>query len=177
MSFAPNPRRRPQSQRPSLGLYPMELSRDLKVDSVSRLAPNEPRGVDAAGTGADAVAAMREWNIGSLLVTERGRVVGIFTERDLLTRVLAPGKPLDTPIRQCMTANPVTVSPKDSVRTAIKRMQKGGYRHLPVVDEDGRPVGVLSARRVVHYLVEHFPALVFNLPPEPDRYPEAPEGP
>lgn len=177
MSFAPNPRRRPQSHRPSLGLYPMELARDLKVDSVSRLEPNEPRGVDAAGTVADAVAAMREWNIGSLLVTESGRVVGIFTERDLLTRVLAPGTPLDTPIRRCMTADPVTVSPKDSVRTAIKRMQKGGYRHLPVVDEGGRPVGVLSARRVVHYLVEHFPALVFNLPPEPDRYPEAPEGP
>jgi len=177
MSFAPNPRRRPQPHRPPLGLYPMELSRDLRVDSVSRLEPNEPRAVDAAGTAADAVAAMRQWNIGSLLVTEFGRVVGIFTERDLLVRVLAPGLPLDTPVRRCMTPNPVTVSPKDSVRTAIKRMQKGGYRHLPVVDEAGRPVGVLSARRVVHYLVEHFPGLVFNLPPEPDRYPAEPEGP
>lgn len=177
MSFGPNPRRRPQPPRPSLGLYPMELSRDLKVDSVSRLDPTEPRVIVADATAADAVAAMREWNIGCLLVTEFGRVVGIFTERDLLTRVLAPGRSLDTPMRQCMTANPVTVSPKDSVRTVIKRMQKGGYRHLPVVDEAGRPVGVLSARRVVHYLVEHFPALVFNLPPDPNRYPESPEGP
>ncbi len=155
----------------------MELSRNLKVDSISRLDPTEPRTIDATATATDAVVVMREWNIGCLLVTESGRVVGIFTERDLLTRVLAPGRPLNSPIRLCMTANPVTVAPKDSVRTAVKRMQKGGYRHLPVVDEDGRPVGMLSARRVVHYLVEHFPALVFNLPPDPDRYPESAEGP
>ncbi len=176
MSFAPNPRRRPQPPRPSLGLYPMELSRNLKVDSVSRLDPSPPRGIDAEGTAADAVEAMREGNVGCLLITERGRVVGVFTERDLLTRLLAPGKSLDTPIRLCMTSPPVTVSPKDSVRTAVKRMQKGGYRHLPVVDEAGRPVGILSARRVVHYLVEHFPALVFNLPPELDRFPKTAEG-
>lgn len=177
MSFAPNPRRRPSPHVPPLGLYPMELSRNLKVDSVSRLEPTEARTIDTDAAAADAVAAMREFGTGCLLVTEFGRVVGIFTERDLLTRLLAPGRSLDTPMRVCMTANPVTVSPKDSVRTAVKRMQKGGYRHLPVVDEAGRPVGMLSARRVVHYLVEHFPSLVFNLPPEPDRYPKTPEGP
>lgn len=174
MSSVPNPRRRPLT--PPLGLYPMELSRNLRVDSVSRLDPSPPRQVDADDTVARAVEEMRAWSVGCLLVTEQGRVVGIFTERDLLTRVLAPGKRLDAPIRLHMTAPPVTVSPKDPVRTAIRRMQKGGYRHLPVVDESDRPVGVLSARRVVHYLVEHFPSLVFNLPPEPDRYPETPEG-
>ncbi|HEY1188310.1 MAG TPA: CBS domain-containing protein [Gemmata sp.] len=174
MSSVPNPRRR--TPAPLLGLYPMELSRNLKVDSVSRLDPSPPRRVEVDATVAGAVEEMRAGNVGCLLVTEHGRVVGVFTERDLLTRVLAPGKGLDTPLRLCMTAPAVTVSPKDSVRTAIKRMQGGGYRHLPVVDEAGRPVGVLSARRVVHYLVEHFPALVFNLPPEPDRYPETAEG-
>jgi CBS domain-containing protein len=176
MSFAPNPRRRPHASRPALGLYPMELSRNLKVDSISRLEPTEPRAIDAGQTVAEAVTVMREENVGCLLITESNRVVGLFTERDLLTRVLEPGKPLDTPIRLCMTANPVTVSPKDSVRTAVKRMQKGGYRHLPVVDEAGRPVGILSARRVVHYVVEHFPSLVFNLPPQPDQYPKTPDG-
>lgn len=174
MSSAPNPRRR--SPAPNFGLYPMELSRNLKTDSVSHLDPSPPRRVDADASAADAVEAMRAWNVGCLLITERGRVVGVFTERDLLVRVLAPGKRLETPIRLCMTAPAVTVGAKDSVRTAIKRMQKGEYRHLPVVDEGGRPVGILSARRVVHYLVEHFPALVFNLPPEPDRYPETAEG-
>ena len=161
---------------PSFLSSSQKLFHHLKVDNVSRLDPTEPRAVDADTTAADAVAALRELGIGCLLVTESGRVVGIFTERDLLTRVLAPGRPLDTPMRVCMTADPVTVSPKDSVRTVVERMQKGGYRHLPVVDEAGRPVGILSARRVVHYLVEHFPTLVFNLPPEPDRYPQTAEG-
>ena len=79
-------------------------------------------------------------------------------------------------MRAVMTPDPVTVGPKDPVRTAIRRMQKGGYRNLPVVDETGRPVGILSANRVVHYLVEHFPAIVFNQPPDPNAYPESPEG-
>src|ERR1700743_1589019 len=98
MSFAPNPRRRPHASRPPIGLYPMELSRNLKVDSVSRLEPSPPRAIDAGQTVADAVATMREENVGCLLITDSDRVVGIFTERDLLSRVLSPGRSLDTPI-------------------------------------------------------------------------------
>jgi CBS domain-containing protein len=161
----------------TLGLYPMELSRNLRIDSISRLDPSPPRAIDIAAPVAEAVRLMRQANVGCLLVTAAGRLVGIFTERDLLTRVLARGRPLDTPMRACMTAEPVTVGLKDPVRTAIRRMEKGGYRHLPVVGEDGCPVGTLSARQVVHYLVEHFPALVFNQPPDPNKYPETPEGP
>ena len=49
--------------------------------------------------------------------------------------------------------------------------------NLPVVDELGRPVGVLSVKRIVHYLAEHFPGLVYNQPPDPSRFPEEAEGP
>jgi CBS domain-containing protein len=154
----------------------MELSRNIRVDSVSRLDPTPPHGIDAEAPVVDAVELMRREKTGCLLVTADGRLAGIFTERDLLTRVLAKGRPLATPTRAVMTPGPVTVQPKDPVRTAIRRMQKGGYRHLPVVDEAGRPVGILSARRVVHYLVEHFPAIVFNQPPDANLYPESPEG-
>jgi len=179
MSRLPNPGRRPSpgAQVFGLGLYPMELSRNLRIDSVSRLDPSPPRAIDVAAPVADAVRLMREANVGCLLVTANERLVGIFTERDLLTRVLARGASLNTPMRECMTANPVTVSPKDPVRTAVRRMEEGGYRHLPVVGENGCPVGILSARQVVHYLVEHFPALIFNQPPDPKQYPESPEGP
>jgi CBS domain-containing protein len=178
MSRLPNSGRRPQTgaNLPRLGLYPMELSRNIRVDSVSRLGPTPPRTIDADATINDAISSMREHNIGCLLVTDGGRVVGIFTDRDLLTRVLARGRTLDTPMRVCMTPNPVTVGPKDPVRTVIRRMQKGGYRHLPVVDNAGRPIGIISSRRVVHYIVEHFPAIVFNQPPDPNQFPELPEG-
>ncbi|MGL4424211.1 MAG: CBS domain-containing protein [Gemmataceae bacterium] len=55
-------------------------------------------------------------------------------------------------------------------------MQQGGYRHLPVVDAENRPVGMLSAKRIVHYLAEHFPMAVYNQPPEPGRVPDTAEG-
>jgi CBS-domain-containing membrane protein len=54
-------------------------------------------------------------------------------------------------------------------------MKSGGHRHLPVVDETGRPVGMVSAKGVVHYLVEHYPAAVYNQPP-PGQVPDSPEG-
>jgi CBS domain-containing protein len=154
----------------------MELARNIRVDSVSRLDPSPPHGIAVDVPVAEAVELMRREKTGCLLVTANERLVGIFTDRDLLTRVLAKGYSLDTPTREVMTPNPITVGPKDPVRTAIRRMEKGGYRHLPVVDEEGRPVGILSARRVVHYLVEHFPSLIFNQPPNPNQFPENPEG-
>jgi CBS domain-containing protein len=111
-----------------------------------------------------AIARMLEENVGSVAVCDGEQLVGIFTERDLLRRVLAAGRPLTLPVAQCMTPNPVVVHPKDSISMAIRRMEEGGYRHLPVV-VDGKPTGILSVKRIVHYLVEHFEATVFNLPP------------
>src|SRR5262249_61046268 len=123
-----------------------------------------------------ALAVMRADQMGSVFVCENRRVEGIFTERDLMKRILAIGKPLTTPVADCMTPHPIAVHPKDSIATAIRRMEEGGYRHLPVVDEAGVPLGVLSVKRIVHYLVEHFPATIYNLPPDPDLVPREPAG-
>src|SRR5262249_54560651 len=96
--------------------------------------------------------------------------------RDLMRRVLAAAQPLTLPVGQFMTTNPVTVQAKDPIAVAVRRMEEGGYRHLPVVDEKGRPVGMLSVKRIVHYMVEHFPTTVFNQPPDPTAVPKSPEG-
>lgn len=64
-----------------------------------------------------------------------------------------------------MTPSPVVVSPNDSISSAIRKMQEGGYRHLPVLDNQNKPMGILSVKRIVHYLAGHFPTAVFNLPP------------
>src|SRR3712207_1623407 len=119
-------------------------------------------------TVAEAVALLRQKEVGCLLVCDRERLVGIFTERDLMRRILAQGKPLTIPLAECMTPNPTAVHPKESIAAALQRMEAGGYRHLPVVDVSGRPLGVLSVKQIVHYLVEHFPGTVYNLPPDPD---------
>ena len=78
---------------------------------------------------------MRREGVGCVLVCEGERIMGILTERDLLRRVLAPGKPLTVPVAECMTRNPVVVNPRESIGAAVRRMEEGGYRHLPVVDQ------------------------------------------
>ena len=155
--------------------FRMELARNLRRDPVSRLDPSPPWAVDRADTVADAVALMRRENVGGVLVCEVGRLVGLFTERDLMCRVLAVGKALDLSVADVMTPAPVTVLPSDPIRIAIRRMKAGGHRHLPVIDEESRPVGILSVKRVIHYLVEHYPAAVYNQPP-PGQLPDSPEG-
>jgi signal-transduction protein with cAMP-binding, CBS, and nucleotidyltransferase domain len=157
------------------GEFAMDLARNLKIESVSRLTPSTAWQVSPTQTVAEAVAIMREKSVGCILVCQEKNIVGIFTERDLGRRVLAPRLPLSTPISECMTANPVTVHPKEPIGSAIRRMEEGGYRHLPVV-VDGEPVGVLSAKRIVHYLVEHFPQTVYNLPPDPGGVQQEREG-
>jgi CBS domain-containing protein len=154
----------------------MDLAKNLRIDSVSRLHPTAPLRVNPSQTVADAVALMREYCVGCLLVCRGEKVVGIFTERDLLRRILAAGKPLTLPVSEFMTPDPVVVHPKEPIAAAVRRMVDGGYRHLPVVDDQGRPLGVLSVKRIMHYLVEHFPATVYNLPPDPGMVPQEREG-
>src|SRR5580765_5592554 len=150
----------------------MDLARNLKVESVSRLQPTPPRQVKPEQTVADAVALMRQERVGCVLICEAGKVIGIFTERDLMKRVLAEQRSLSSPVVSVMTPDPVTVHPQQAIGVAIKLMEEGGYRHLPVVDEKGTAVGILSVKRIVHYLVEHFPGTVYNLSPDPGKVQE-----
>jgi CBS domain-containing protein len=154
----------------------MELARNLKIDSVSRLEPAQPLVLERTATITAAVAALRAHGGGCILVCEGPKLVGVFTERDLLRRVIACGHDWNAPVDTVMTPDPVTVEMKDPIRVAVRHMEKGGYRNVPVVDDAGRPVGVLSVMRIVHYLVEHFPVAVYNLPPNPHNWPTTPDG-
>jgi CBS domain-containing protein len=91
----------------------MELARNLRVDSISRLQPAPPHAIEAHEPVQKAIEIMRRVRSGCLLVTRGGALVGSLTARDLLTRILATARPLTTPMDKCMTANPVTVHPKD----------------------------------------------------------------
>jgi CBS domain-containing protein len=155
----------------------MELARNLRVENVCRLQPTPPLQITPDQRVAEAVAQMREHAVGCLLVcSTEETLLGIFTERDLLRRVLAPGLPLTVSVGSCMTPNPVSVQPTEPIAAAIRRMEEGGYRHLPVLDASGKPVGVLSVKRIIHYLVEHFPSTIYNQPPDPHLYPSDAEG-
>ncbi|MGH6944075.1 MAG: CBS domain-containing protein [Geminicoccaceae bacterium] len=103
-------------------------------------------GCSPASSVRDAILVMAERDCGCVLVTEAGRLVGIFTEGDALKRVVAGGLDPDRS-RLCdvMTRDPDTIGPHESVDEVIRRMDEFGYRHLPVL-EAGRIVGVLSLR-------------------------------
>src|ERR1700747_2647213 len=103
----------------------MDLAKNLKIDSVSRLHPTPPLQVGPQQTVADAVALMRQQAVGCVLVCANQRLVGIFTERALLQRVLPVGKPLTLPVSECMTPDPVVVQSKDPISVAVSRMEEG----------------------------------------------------
>jgi CBS domain-containing protein len=106
-----------------------------------------------AGLPVVAVARrMVDRNVGAVLVLEDGRLAGIMTERDLM-RAVARGLRDDAVVGECMTANPDTVAPDDTIEHAAVLMIHGGYRHLPVVDGDN-VVGVISIRDLVQVVVE-----------------------
>lgn len=149
----------------------MELTRNLRHNIVAQLKPTPPHAVAPDATIGDAVRLMRSKHVGCLLVCDGKKLVGILTERDVLTRVLGLGKPISDTVDGVMTRDPRTVGLRDPIRRALSRMEKGGYRHLPVVDEAGKAVGILSVKRVVHYLAEHFASAVYNQPPQPHDFP------
>jgi len=104
-------------------------------------------------TVAAAVALMSDEHVSSILVTDNGLLVGIFTERDFLNRVAAAGaSPVRTRIRDVMTPDPEVLLPSDSVGMAIDLMARKGYRNVPVVNDRREPLGVLQVREVIAHL-------------------------
>jgi CBS domain-containing protein len=107
-------------------------------------------------TVSEAAALMASYRVGALMVVDDGALVGIFTERDAVFRVLAPG--LDakvTRLAEVMTPAPVTVDPERSFGYALQLMHEHGFRHVPVV-ENGKPVGIVSARDALDPEMEDF---------------------
>lgn len=100
-----------------------------------------------------AAQIMADHNVGSVLVVdEEKRLLGIFTERDL-TRLVARGENLDKPLKDAMTPNPVTAHPDDPLPLIAHKMIEHNVRHIPVVDDQGRVLGVISIRQVLRQIM------------------------
>jgi len=103
-----------------------------------------------------AAELMAERKVSAVMVVEDGRLVGIFTERDAVYRVIAKGfDARTTALAEVMTPDPRTVTPDESFGYAMLLMHEGGFRHAPVV-ENGRPVGIVSARDALDPEMEEF---------------------
>lgn len=92
----------------------------------------------------EAARLMQRHRTGAIMVVEGERLIGIFTERDALFRVLAENRDQSTPVRDVMTRSPLSISPDKPFAEALQIMHEGRFRHVPVV-ENGRAVGMVSA--------------------------------
>jgi CBS domain-containing protein len=125
-------------------------------EAVARLLEQKTERVEAVTpqtTIGEAVAAMNQRRIGSILVMDGERLVGIFTERDVLTRVVPQQlDPRRTPVGEVMTRNPMTIPPTRTVQEAMMIMTDSRKRHLPVV-QGGKVVGLVSIGDVTRWMV------------------------
>ena len=119
----------------------------------------------------EAIRAMQREQCGCVLITRDGtpktRLLGIFSERDVLNRIVDRGRnPATLALSEVMTPDPESLPEEASIAWVLNKMAIGGFRHVPVVDSEGCPVFLVSVRDVVEFLVEFFPSEVLNLPPE-----------
>jgi CBS domain-containing protein len=144
-----------------------KLEDALLGDTVRLLAPSEPLKLSADATVHDAIVKMVANRRAAVVVVDgAGRLTGIFTERDVLTRIVGQDRdPKQTRLADVMTAEPEALTPDDRVCHAINRMHNAGYRTVPLVDADHRPIGIVTVNDVVRWLAEIFPDAVLHLPP------------
>jgi CBS domain-containing protein len=122
------------------------LPTDRKIVPDVIRSPQDLATVTPRATVAEVSELMATRRIGAILVVEKGKLAGIFTERDALVRVIAKGVDAKTTtVAEVMTRNPDTIRPTESVQTALDLMAERGYRHLPVID-DGKLYGIISIR-------------------------------
>jgi len=143
---------------------------ELLQEPLTLLPSRPPLALGETATVKDAMQAMRRHHRGCVLITEDGTVrsplIGIFTERDVLLKIIDSGRnPATVPLRDVMTPDPETLPIDAKLAWALNMMSVGGFRHVPVADHRRWPAFILSVSDIVEFLVESFPTEILNLPP------------
>lgn len=129
------------------------LEEALAEETVAALQTRPYAEISPEKTVYGALQALAGLKVASLLVVERGKLVGVFTERDALERVAARYHEVRSlPVREVMTTHPVVVYETDPVGAALSAIAVAGHRHVPVLDVKDRVVGVVSPRRLIAFL-------------------------
>ena len=147
----------------------MSLEYDLRQEQVIHLNLTEFTEVKIGASVRTTIEKMRQENHNCAFITDQGKLVGIFTDRDILRKVVDVPDSWDRPIETVMTTNPFTVNSTDPADTALNLMNEKHVRNVPVLDSAGAVIGNLTHYAIVKYLADRFPESVYNLPPEPDR--------
>jgi len=139
----------------------------LETDDYFCVTPDTPL--------SEAIEQMKRDEGGCVIVCEAERVVGIFTERDLLNRIVSEEVNLDDPVSQWMSSAVETLTPQATIGDAVRVMNTKGYRNIPLVENE-RLVGSISVFDVITYLAECYPKETMNLPPVPAQVMDTQEG-
>lgn len=124
----------------------------------------------------EAIRLMQENRSSYIVVAENKKTVGIFTETDVVRKILEQNVDWTRPIRDFMTSAPAMLHPEDTVAAAIDLMGQRRFYHIPLVNEKDELVNVISVRTIIRFLAELYPAEILNLPPTPDQVMETREG-
>jgi len=149
---------------------------ELRAERARALARPDPATVTPQTSLAEALTQMRAHGGDAILVKEQGRVAGILTERDVLTRIFGAQTDHSRPVGDFMTRDPHTLAADASLFEAMQAMESGHYRNIPLVEDDGTVVGLLRQQDLIEFIAEAFPQEILNLPPRPHQLMDQPEG-
>lgn len=153
------------------------LSNEVLRLPIRALKLQDAVSVSPSCTAQEAIELMQKHKMGCLLVVESHKLNGIFTERDLLYKIAGTIKDLSTiKVSNYSTRDPETLQIRDTIGHALHLMHIGGYRHIPIVNDQNEPIAVLSIKDVVSFLSEYFPEDVLNQPLKPLRGTSEREG-
>ena len=144
-----------------------KLEEALLSEKIRLLAPSEPIKLTAETTVRETISKMVANRRSAVVIVDgEGRLIGIFTERDVVTRIVDQGRdPEQTRLGDVMTRDPEALAPDDRICYAMYWMTTAGYRTVPIVDSDHRPIGIATVNDVVKWLAELFPEAILNLRP------------
>jgi len=162
-------------ETPAVVIAKTEASHQARRDKVSLMQTDDYVCLEPSDPLFKAVEVMKQDEGGCAIVCEHARVVGIFTERDVLTKIIGESVDMSDPVSKWMSPIVATLSPDATIGDAVAMMTDKGFRNIPLV-KDGKLAGSISVFDVISYLAETYPKETMNLPPNLDQVMESKDG-
>jgi CBS domain-containing protein len=152
-----------------------EASCHARRDKVNLMETDDYVCLEPSDSLSKAIEVMKQDEGGCAIVCEHGRVVGIFTERDVLTKIIGESVAMNEPVSKWMSPVVATLSPDATIGDAVAVMTEKSYRNIPLV-KNGQLAGSISVFDVISYLAESYPKETMNLPPNHDQVMDSEHG-
>jgi CBS domain-containing protein len=154
----------------------MDLKEEMRSEPVSHLDLSGFVMVNSGTPVREVISLMQQKGAKVCLVAHDEHLIGIFTVRDVLRKVVSEPSTWDKPIDDVMTPNPITITLEASAADALWLMNEKRIRDLPALDNSGKIVGNMTNQTIINYLAARYPTDILNFPPRPDQFPDQVEG-